>query len=112
MTVFPSCKILVFTILCRALIALNRVDAIRLILLTSVILFSFSQGHLAVLLIQIEILALLRIYVIFLVVTGNSPALYLSLLIFTVIAAEGGVGLAFLFKARRHSSFNIEKRRV
>lgn len=73
------------------------------------VFFSFSKGHLAVLLIQIEMLALIRVYRVFLAVIGNSPALFLALLLFTVIASEGGVGLAFLLKVRRHSSSRIEK---
>ena len=37
---------------------------------------------------------------------------FLALLIFTVIASEGRVGLAFLLKARRQFSPEMEKRRV
>jgi NADH:ubiquinone oxidoreductase subunit K len=49
---------------------------------------------------------------IFLAVSGGRPVLFLALLIFTVIAAEGRIGLAFLLKARRQCSPRIEKRGV
>lgn len=110
--VYPSCKIL-FIITLSCLVALfNRADPITFITIATVYFFSFSKGHLAVLLIQLEILALITVYAIFLAVSGNNPVLFLALLIFTVIASEGRVGLAFLLKARRQFSPEMEKRRV
>ena len=60
----------------------------------------------------IVMLALITAYAIFLAVSGGRPVLFLALLIFTVIAAEGRIGLAFLLKARRQCSPRIEKRGV
>ena len=109
---YPSCKIFFIVTLCLATIILNRVDPITLIIVSRAYFFSFSKGHLAVLLIQLEMLALITAYAIFLAVSGGRPVLFLALLIFTVIAAEGRIGLAFLLKARRQCSPGIEKRGV
>ena len=69
--------------LLSCLVALfNRADPITFITIATVYFFSFSKGHLAVLLIQLEILALIRVYAIFLAVSGNNPVLFLALLIF------------------------------
>lgn len=91
------------------MLVVNIAHPIILAVGTTLLFFAGKNGHIALWFIQLELISILAIYFLFVEVAASNIVPFAIIILFTVLASEGAVGLGLIINRSRGMANELQK---